>query len=160
MFVESSATDIIPVMSPSSMRPVCVSVFCWLPGNQLPTCGGWRWMNLPQQVSGHNAHGHNGISRPQTTDSPTIFSIEIPLTQFVHGWRRCPGSPLLWRSIVKSLTHRQDSSPFGSLSKGRMDMGIRPGERGELKRGGSEGWKVKRKCCSKISASVAFKLLR
>lgn len=114
-------------------------------------------MNLLQQVSGHNAHGHNGISGPQTTDSPTICSIKIPLTQFIHGWCWCTGFPLLWCSIVKSLTHRRDSSPFGSLSKRWMDTGIRRERRGERER---EWREMKGKCCSEISASVASKLLR
>lgn len=42
--------------------------------------------------------------------------------------RWCTSIPLLWRSVVKSPTHRPDSSPFGSLSKQWMDTRIRPGK--------------------------------
>lgn len=101
-------------------------------------------MNLLQQVSGHNARSHNGISGPQTTDSPTICSVEIPLSQFIHGAR---AFRFYGVASLKSLTHRRDSSPFGSLSKRRMDTGIRPGERREWR-------EVKRKCCSEISAAA------
>lgn len=90
-------------------------------------------MNLLHQVSGHNTHRYNEISGPKTTDSPTICSVKIPLTEFIHGWCWCTSFPLLWYSFVKSLTHRRDSSPFGSLSKRWMDTGIKSEERGDGK---------------------------
>lgn len=107
-------------------------------------------MNLLLQVSEHNVPCHNGIFGLQTTDSPTIRGIKISLTQFIHGYCWCAGFPLLWHSIVKSPAHHRDSSLFGSLSKHRMDTGIRPGKR-ERSAGKMLLWDF---------TSVAFKLLR
>lgn len=70
-------------------------------------------MNLLQQVSGHNACTTMGFQGPKPLTHPQ-FASKIPFTQFIRG---APAFLLLWRSVVKSLTHRQDSSPFGSLSK-------------------------------------------
>lgn len=100
--------------------------------SSLPVVGRGEWICFSRSLGTMRAatmgfQGPKPLTHPQFAASKSHW-----LSSSVVG-AGAPGFPLLWRGVLKSLTHRRYSSPFGSLSKRRMDTGIRPGERREGK---------------------------